>query len=642
MNFFENQDRARKKTGWLVILFIMAVIAITVTISVIALIALSFTSSGGQGSVFPSDSSVPKFIMVGVISIFTLVVIGGGSIHKIMQLRGGGHVVAESLGGRLLMQNTTDPSERKILNIVEEMAIASGTPCPPVYFLSEEKGINAFAAGYSPDDAVIGITRGCVESLTRDELQGVVAHEFSHILNGDMRLNIKLIGVLHGILMIGIIGYFILRAGAYSRRGNKGVPALLLIGAGLAAVGYLGTFFGTWIKSALSRQREYLADASAVQFTRNPSGIGGALKRIGGSVSGALIDNPNAPQASHMFFGQGIRSHLQFIFATHPPLTQRIHRIEPDWDGKYLKPLKRKKGKESKTPPQKRRIGQREMLEILATGAIASSIDSIGQPTQHHLDYARQVKEMLPDELVSIVEDMYGARAVIYTLLLSHDENVRSRQLQLINQQADRGIPELVTKLIPVMDQVPIEARLPLIEKTISSLRHMSPAQYHVFRQLVDALISADQQIDLFEWMLQRILMRHLNPHFEKFRATAVHYYSLSRLGRECSLLLSMLAYVGHKTQEEARSAFNSATEQLRGMNIQLQPPEKCGLDHVDSALDKLASVAPQLKRQIVAACIQCISFDREAQVKEVETLRAICDALGCPMPPLLPGQKLI
>jgi len=235
----------------------------------------------------------------------TLAVIGLGTAYKISSLRGGGPAVAEQLGGRLLHPNTDDADERRVLNVVSEMSIASGVPCPPVYMMADETSINAFAAGNSPEDAAIGVTRGCVQKLNRDELQGVMAHEFSHILNGDMRLNLRLMGLIHGILVLGILGTVLLRSGAYGglaagggRRdsGRGGAAVIILIGGAVMVIGFVGTFFGNLIKASVSRQREYLADASAVQFTRNPQGIGNALRRIGEGSS--VGDRPAGPGLS--------------------------------------------------------------------------------------------------------------------------------------------------------------------------------------------------------------------------------------------------------------------------------------------------------------------------------------------------------
>jgi Zn-dependent protease with chaperone function len=336
-NFFENQDAARRNTKRLVTLFCLAVIAIAGMLYLLAVLLTGVEQpdpSTGQTVISPLWWQPD--LALGV-AIATVVVVGGGSLYKIAQLRGGGAVVAEALGGALIPPGTRDSDERRLLNVVEEMAIASGIPAPPAYLLKDEQGINAFAAGFAPSDAVIGVTRGCVQKLSRDELQGVIAHEFSHILSGDMGLNIRLMGVIHGILIIGIIGYFLLRSSLYSGSGrrsssrdNSGM-AIVAAGLGLMVIGFLGTFFGNLIKASVSRQREFFADASAVQFTRNPDGIAGALKEIAGYEGGSILANPNAPEASHLYFSQGLRGGLQMLFATHPPLEERIRRLDPSW-----------------------------------------------------------------------------------------------------------------------------------------------------------------------------------------------------------------------------------------------------------------------------------------------------------------------
>src|SRR3954451_19391576 len=341
-DFFQRQSDARRNTKWLVVMFTLAVIGIVGTTMFATALA---TGAMQERQTFPGDrfgrNPFPwePTIISGVAA---LGLIAGGSLFKIAQLSGGGTVVAERLGGRRVYPNTVDPTERRLLNVVEEMALASGVPVPAVFMLSEEMGINAFAAGHTPSDCVIGVTRGCAQQLTRDQLQGVVAHEFSHILNGDMRLDLRLMGVLYGILLMGLTGRELLRWAAYggagrgsnSRRDNGGLY-LLAIGLTFMIVGFLGMLFGNLIKAAVSRQREFLADASAVQFTRNPEGIAGALKRIGAAVFGSKLIGPRAAEASHMYFAEGVAS----LFATHPPLNIRIRAIDPDWDGKFPPPL---------------------------------------------------------------------------------------------------------------------------------------------------------------------------------------------------------------------------------------------------------------------------------------------------------------
>ncbi len=331
MNFFQHQEAARRKTGLLVVLFIVAVALIILAVYAAAL-AFYLTQMRGL------EGTARSWWVPGVffpVAIATVILVSLGSLYKIATLRGGGAVVASQLGGSKISPSTQKLNERVLLNVVEEMAIASGVPVPEVYLLDKEKGINAFAAGFTPDDAVIGVTRGCLETLSRDELQGVIAHEFSHILHGDMRLNLRLIGILHGILLLALIGEMLLRSMRYSRDSKKGGAGIALAGLALFVIGYVGLFFGKLIKSAVSRQREYLADAAAVQFTRNPGGLGGALKRIGGLAHGSRITEANPETASHLFFGNALRASLLGLMSTHPPLDVRIKRIEPSFDGRF-------------------------------------------------------------------------------------------------------------------------------------------------------------------------------------------------------------------------------------------------------------------------------------------------------------------
>lgn len=338
MDFFAHQERARRKTGWLVAYFVLAVLGIIVTIYGVFAAVILYGESRGGSLAGPSGFWNPE--LFSLVAVGTLVIIGLGSMYKIALLSRGGEAVATALGGRPVLPSTRALPEKILLNVVEEMALAAGTPVPPVYLLDHEAAINAFAAGTTPQNAVIGVTRGAIENLKRDELQGVIAHEFSHILNGDMRLNLRLMGILHGILVIALIGYFLMRTGSRrvylsSSSGKKGGNPLPLIGLCLYIIGYIGVFFGHLIKSAVSRQREFLADSSAVQFTRYPDGIAGALKKIGGLDSGSRLQAARAEEASHMYFGNGLSASFLNLLATHPPLSERIRRIQPDFNGVF-------------------------------------------------------------------------------------------------------------------------------------------------------------------------------------------------------------------------------------------------------------------------------------------------------------------
>jgi len=632
-SFFENQDRARKKTGRLVVFFVLAVLAIIAMLYALAILVVGYQAYDPSSGARISELGWWNPELLVQVGLLALAVVGGGSLFKIAQLRGGGKAVAEGLGGRLVHSDTRDLTERKLRNVVEEMAIASGTATPPVYMLDDELGINAFAAGFSPSDAVVGVTRGCAEQLSRDELQGVIAHEFSHMLNGDMRLNIRLIGVVHGILIIGIIGYILLRSAGLSRsrggRDNSGA-ALLAAGFGMMIIGFLGTFFGNLIKASVSRQREFLADASAVQFTRNPEGISGALKKIGGFETGSQIEHPNAPEASHMFFGQGIASGINALFSTHPPLAERIRRLDPSFDGDVA------------SAPVAGPPSAEAAVSGFAGAPAATAVDQIGQTTPAHLRHAAQLIASLPAEVVESAHEAYGARAVIYALLIDRDADARRIQLDRLASHADPAVYAEARKLLPLVERVGTGARLPLVDLAIPALRELSPSQYAAFKANVEELIEADRKIDVFEWTLQRILLHHLAPEFEKARPARVKYRSLQRVVPHCQVVLSTLAHAGSRSEAAASHAFGLGVSELSVPGLDLLPVDRCGLAQLDTAFSVLEELAPQPKGQLLHACAVTVAADREVSVVEAELLRATADSLGCPMPPLLPGQPLV
>lgn len=344
MDFFSHQDKARRKTGLLVLLMLLAVVSLVAITVAAVVITLAFFDARLPAGVSLDQRlayawSLLDVQLAGTTALSVVGLVALGSLYKHFQLRGGGRAVAESLGARKLIADdpAIAPDERQVLNLVQEMAIAAGAPTPDVY-LMEDDAINAFAAGHTPQDAVIGITRGCINQLDREAMQGVIAHEFSHIMHGDMRINLRLVAALHGILLIGLAGYYLMRVAPLRRRtSSKDNSALvmLVIALVLIVIGFAGTFFGNMIKAAISRQREYLADASAVQYTRNPNGITKALKQIGANATGSRLSATHAPDFSHMFFGQAIGGSLTSLLATHPPIEARIRRLDPAWDGAF-------------------------------------------------------------------------------------------------------------------------------------------------------------------------------------------------------------------------------------------------------------------------------------------------------------------
>ena len=640
MDFFEHQDQARRNSRRLVFLFFLGMLGVvgSVCLLIVLLTVGLQETEFGRSQKWDLNALLTNWPILAGVAGGTSLIIGGASTMRVSQLRGGGQVVASALGGRPLSHQTRDRHERRILNVVEEMSIASGIPVPPVYLL-EEAGINAFAAGHSPQDAVIGITRGCVEQLSRDELQGVVAHEFSHILNGDMRLNIRLIGLVYGIMVIGLIGWHVFRMAMYSggsrRSGKDSSPLVLLaIGGGLVLIGAVGTFFGNWIKAALSRQREFLADASAVQFTRNPEGISGALKRIGASSQHGLIEHAGAEEFSHMYFADGVTSMFSSIFATHPPLDQRIRRIEPRWDGSWKVTPPRTPRQRSEPASARQPEGRKRQLEK-AIGVLVG-MEVLGQAAPEHVDLAHQLIEEIPEPVRDAAHQPYGARAVLYCLLLDSEPRIRQRQLEDLERYGERGMVKLTHAMASTIDQLDRRHRLPLINITLGSLKELSPSQEDSFLRNLNRLAQADQTLELFEWILLRIVKHHLQPVQPRRQKATV-----SQLSTACQRLLSAIAWVGRGEQASIEAAFEAGTAQLSLSGVKLIGGSELRLSEMDRVLEQLLTLHPQEKKRLLASCATVIEHDGQVNVDEAELMRAIAESLGCPMPPMLPGQRL-
>ncbi len=629
MNYFEQQARAKRNSGRLIVLLALAVTGLIALTSLALGFALRLL--GHSDSYALSQGIGIDWQLIGSVSVVVIGVVLLGSLFKTVQLSRGGKAVAERLGGRLINLEPRGFEERRLLNVVEEMAIASGTPVPPVYVL-DDSSINAFAAGLTPQDAVIGITRGALTLLTREELQGVIAHEFSHIFHGDMRLNTRLVSVLHGILLLGLIGEFVLRGGgrssrSRSNRGN-GVAAVLLIGGTLMVIGYAGTFFGNLIKAAVSRQREFLADAAAVQFTRDPSGIAGALKKIGGHLGGSRLQSPNAAEFSHMYFGQGVSAGFAGLMATHPPLPERIRRVEPGWDGQF-----------PYVDPRAAALMPGPGIAGLTAGrAVAGAYDlsdaeqaiaTIGDPQPAHLQAARDTLDRLPPMLVDAAHRCHGAEALVYGLLIDADPTVRGRQFDLL-ETALSDVRQVLAQLQPALDRIGEGQRLALLELAIPALKQLEREALVRLKQNLAALIRADDRVSLMEWSLLRIVERNIaGPR----RIDGRH--SLETLKHEVAVLLSALALAGHDEPDEARKAFDAAQVELPYV-LTMREGEAAGLKALDAALKRLVSLKPLQKPRLLKAMARCIGHDGRISATEAELMRAVADSLDCPMPPLL------
>ena len=598
MDFFEKQEKARLQTKWLVFYFALAVIGI------IAVLHIGFSLLLGQ----PLDD----WEMLGFTAAGVLVSVVIGSLVKIAELSKGGKAVAEMLGGVPVNPSTTDAGERRLLNVVEEMSLASGVPVPQVYVLDEE-AINAFAAGYGTADAAVGVTRGCIERLTRDELQGVIGHEFSHILNGDMRLNIRLMGLLNGILFLALLGGVLMRLALTSRprssndkNGGSIVAALSAGGIVLYIVGWIGVFFGKLIKAAVSRQREFLADASAVQYTRNPNGLAGALSKIASHSS--RLEHPKAQEASHMFFGNGMAEAWLGLFATHPPIQQRIAEIAPNFDPQGVSP----------TLP-----------------AVASAKPNFSGDAQ--LAAATSMLAGLPEFSRPAMREIHSACALVFALLLSEDESVRESQLAAL--EIDAALRKEIGEMFDRRSQLSSAQRISLVDLAIPVLRGLSPQQYGVFSGQVSQLIEADGQIHLFEYTLQKLLLRHLDAAFTKATPGRVQHKSLVPLLPDTGILLSAIANADDGESTALDAAFQAGVARLgkSAAAFPLARQSSVNLKDFDRALEDLATASLAVKKTILTACSAAVVHDGVVNDTQFELLRAIADTVDCPIPPFVP-----
>lgn len=649
MDFFAHQAQARRQSRRMIALFVLAVIAIVALIDAVFLVA--FGRDLGVGS--PAGNGIAG---VAVVSLVVVGAIAAGSMYRIATLRGGGGAVARQLGAVPVPENTSDFAYRRLRNVVEEIAIASGVPVPEVYVLEEDAGINAFAAGYAPTDAAITVTRGALDKLDRDELQGVIAHEFSHVLNGDMRLNIRLIGVVFGILVMATIGRKIIEVTGRGRGRSSG--GIVLFGAALFAAGYIGVLFGRMIKASISRHREYLADASAVQFTRQTDGIAGALKKIGGLAEGSRLSGDDREEVAHMLFGDGVG--YSALFATHPPLIGRIKRLQPAFDPSELAAI----GAAWSHPV---RVGDVEAAQVsiagfapaevasrlasahpagaaarLSSAEVAVQVDpervsrQVGNPGTDDQRAAAAIHRAIPDPLREAAYRQERAMAVIFALLLGQESAVRARQLQTIEQRFDRGTRADVQALaIGVAALHPVQ-HLPLAALAFPALRRRPRPQLQVFLAVLQELIAADGQVSLAEYCLARLIRVQVIEALDPSATQIVGRLKLPQVAAELADVFATLAQKGHADPAVALRAYRLGLhEALPASTAPYAPPANWGAA-LDQALPRLDRLAPAGKELVVRGLTAAISEDGVMSVAEAELLRTICASLHCPLPPIL------
>ena len=643
MNFFDAQDRARQATRRLVAAYIVATIVIVLGITAVVGIALFNFSEVGYGYSAGDFVAHQAPILIGTALATTLFILGS-SLFKTSVLSAGGGQVATSMGGTLVPADVQDPLRRRLRNVVEEMAIASGVPVPEIYVLEEESGINAFAAGYTPSDAAVAVTRGTLELLDRDELQGVIAHEFSHVLNGDMRLNIRLMGVLYGIMVLGLIGRLIVRGGYHtsivSSRRNRGTPVILVIGLGMVILGGIGVFFARIIKAGVSRQREYLADASAVQFTRQSGGIANALKKIGGYSEGSLIKSADPEEVSHMLFGTG--TNFSGLFATHPPLVQRIQALDPSFretDFPHIDPRQRR----AATDPDALHQGLAgHVTTALASGGAAVLADSIaetvGKPESEHIEYAQHLRQSVPESLYAAAHSSEFAYLLTIALILSRDGTTVERQLSLAKDQLGAERARLILRYYEELTTTGAEYRLPLLAIAFPALKLRPAQELSYLVSLATRLIEIDGRIDLYEYCFYRILMSNLGQASDPSGRRNAIRARRNELQSATINLLRVLANYGHETQKQSAAAFQAGRATLGPWARHYEYPSDEGatVAILDQSLDVLLGLNSKGKESLLRAISATAAHDAKLAIAEAELIRAVCATLDYPLPPIL------
>jgi Zn-dependent protease with chaperone function len=655
----------------------------------LALDFVVFTFIAGRNSYYGFSAFDYAAANPGQVVFCTLAVMGVlgiASLYKSVELRGGGGVVARSLGGVLVTADTTDLKRKRLLNVIEEMAIASGVPMPEVYVLDQEPGINAFAAGHTPANAAVTVTQGALDRLSRDELQGVIGHEFSHILNGDMRLNIQLMGWVFGLFVIGLIGRLILQFSPRSSDRRDSNAAFLALGFAIMVLGYVGLLAGRILQAAVSRQRERLADASGVQFTRNPQGLKGALVKIAALPDGSALVAADAEQAAHMFFAEG----LSRVFATHPPILERIRELDPHFD---MRELERAAAEPDQQPTMAEVAGHdgtgaaggRAGVGSTAGGGLAGGIlagavlaggagarvpssstrsrftggglggvgqisrggvgvgveqaaravAQVGQPETAHIEHAQAVRLALPPGARELTESPGGAQALVLALLISDDPALRQRQLEILSKSANAASVEVVQRVTPIAHALNPMLRLPILQRAFPALRRSTVPQRKALAKLVNDLIHADARVEVFEFCLAKLLETLLN---DELSASIPHgKLTLEDEAGEISLLFATLAQVGAQDEQAARAAYEVGISTVLPMR---RPPFVAAPDwqqKLSAAFPRLEQLHPFAKKAVIEGLVKTVANDEMLMDEEAELLRTVCAVLHCPLPPILP-----
>lgn len=641
MNFFERQTQTRRLSRQLVVLFVLAVIAVVIAVDGVVFTILASLQPDAEGVMMPTSAWLGAHPGVVVLTTLSVIgVIGLSSLYKTSVLSGGGGVVARSLGGVRVSPDTSDPLQRRLLNVVEEMSIASGLPMPEVYLLEQESGINAFAAGHNPANAAIAVTRGALTTLNRSELQGVIAHEFSHVLNGDMRLNVRLMGLLFGLLVIAVLARTVLRFAPRGRssgggKGGAAVVVILIAAVAVLVVGYVGLFFGRLIQAAVSRSRESLADASAVQFTRDPGGLRGALVKIGALSGGSRIGNPEAEEVAHMLLAPGVRR----FFATHPALEDRLRAIDPRFDKSEFAEARARLASASTSSAEESAsegasAAERLDLLIAIPGATASVTQLVGNPGTLHMEVAQEIRQSLPDSLSVAGRHPASSRALFLALALDAEPATRERQRNFIARQLGAEIASAMTGLLADVDALQPQQRMPVLMHAFPALRQLTREERIQLMACLNGMLQREGRMSLQSYVLRKLAQVHLRDDLDP--RGRIGRLPISAVAKDLQVLFSVLAQNGHRNENDARRAYESGMHHLLPRERPAYAVPANWAQQLDVALSRLDQLVPAGKEQLIEGLVKTIGHDQRLTIGEAELLRTVCAALHCPLPPLV------
>ena len=648
MNFFQRQSETRRLSRKLVILFALAVAAVVIAVDLVIFTLLASAGPENEGLALPSAQWLSNHggLVIGT-TLTVLGIIGLSSLYKTAVLSGGGGVVARSMGGVRVSPDTTDPLQRRLLNIIEEMSIASGVPMPEVYLLEQESGINAFAAGHNPSNAAIAVTRGALTTLNRAELQGVIAHEFSHVLNGDMRLNIRLMGLLFGLLVIALLARTVLRFAPSGRSSSSdkkggGAGAIMIAALVVLVIGYVGLFFGRMIQAAVSRSRESLADASAIQFTRDPAGLRGALVKIGAAAGGSRLNNPETEEVAHMLFAPG----MSRAFDTHPPLIERLKAIDPRFNQSEFAEARAKMAAPTQAPaPDKPAAATArstaDKLEALV-GARAAPIamaQLVGNPGTDHVHLAQEIRQSLPESLALAGRHPASSRALFLALALDAEPATRQRQQNFIGTQLGAEVAAQVAVLMRDVDALQPQQRLPVLMHAFPALRQLTREERMQLMSALNGMLQREGAMSLQSYVLRKLAQVQLQDGLEP-RAGHTGRLALNAVSAELQVLFSVLAQHGHDNDMEARRAYEAGIHHLLPRERPAYATSANWPRQLDGALTRLDQLVPAGKEQLMEALVKTVAHDQQLTIAEAELLRAVCASLHCPLPPLLSAQS--